>query len=114
MADCIFCQIANGQTDSEIVHEDELVVAFRDLNPQAPVHILLIPRQHIANLGAADEQHRGLLGHLALVAAQVARQEGIAEGGYRLVANVGPHGGQAVDHLHVHLLGGRAMHWPPG
>lgn len=114
MADCIFCQIANGQIESDIVYQNELVVAFRDLNPQAPTHILLIPRQHIGSLDVAGDEHVQLLGHLALVAAQVARQEGIAEGGYRLVTNVGPDAGQSVAHLHFHLLGGRVMQWPPG
>lgn len=114
MADCIFCQIANGQIESDIVYQDELVVAFRDLNPQAPTHILLIPRQHIGSLDTAGDEPVQLLGHLALVAAQVARQEGIAEGGYRLVTNVGPDAGQSVAHLHFHLLGGRVMQWPPG
>ena len=114
MADCIFCQIAAGQIDSDLVHQDELVVAFRDLNPQAPVHILIIPRQHIPSLDAAGEEHTQVLGHLALVSAEIARQQGIAKDGYRLVTNVGQHGGQEIDHLHVHLLGGRTMQWPPG
>ena len=114
MADCIFCQIAAGQIDSDLVHQDELVVAFRDLNPQAPVHILIIPRQHIPSLDAAGEEHTQLLGHLALVSAEIARQQGIAKDGYRVVANVGRHGGQEIDHLHFHLLGGRTMQWPPG
>ena len=114
MADCIFCQIANGQVDSEIIYQDELAVAFRDINPQAPTHIVLIPRQHIVSLDAAREEHSELLGHLALVAAQIARQQDLAEGGYRLVTNVGPDAGQAVAHLHFHIIGGRPMGWPPG
>ena len=111
---CIFCQIAAGEIDSEIVHRDEQVVAFRDLNPQAPTHILIIPVQHIENLADASEEEAELLGHCNLVAAQIARNEGIAEDGYRLVTNVGADGGQSVDHLHFHLLGGRRMQWPPG
>ncbi len=111
---CIFCQIATGKIDSEIVYQDEQVVAFRDLNPQAPVHILIIPREHITNLDGASAANAALLGHCALVAAEIARAEGFAEGGYRLVTNVGPDGGQSVDHLHFHLLAGRRMHWPPG
>lgn len=114
MSDCIFCQIAAGQIESDIVYEDELVVAFRDLNPQAPTHILLIPRPHIGSLDAASDEHTQLLGHLTLVAAQIGRSEGIAEDGYRLLTNVGPDAGQSVPHLHFHLLGGRVMQWPPG
>ena len=112
--DCIFCRIAAGEIASDIVHQDDHVVAFRDLNPQAPVHVLIVPRQHIANLDAASPAKAQLLGYCALVAAAIARAEGLAEGGYRLVTNVGPDAGQSVDHLHFHLLGGRRMHWPPG
>ena len=111
---CIFCQIAAGEMDSDIVYQDDQVVAFRDINPQAPVHILIIPREHIANLDDAAADSSELLGHCAVVAAQIARTEDIAADGYRLVANVGRSGGQAVDHLHFHVLGGRQMRWPPG
>jgi len=111
---CIFCQIAAGEIDSAIVYRDGQVVAFRDLNPQAPTHILIIPIPHIENLADASDEEAGLLGHCNLVAAQIAREEGIAEDGYRLVTNVGANAGQSVDHLHFHLLGGRRMHWPPG
>ncbi len=111
---CIFCQIAAGEIDSDIIYEDDRVVAFRDLNPQAPVHLLIIPREHIANLDATSAADAELLGHCALVAADIARTEGIAESGYRLLLNVGADGGQSVDHLHLHLLGGRRMQWPPG
>ncbi len=114
MEDCIFCQIARGQMDSDLIYEDELVIAFRDIDPQAPTHILIVPRHHITNLDAATDENVQLLGHLALVAAQIARQEGITAPGYRLVTNVGPDAGQSVPHLHFHLLGGRPMHWPPG
>ena len=112
--DCIFCRIAAGEIDSEIIYEDEQIVAFRDLNPQAPVHVLIIPREHIASLDATSAAHTELLGHCTVVAAELARTEGIAQSGYRLVLNVGRDAGQAVDHLHLHLLGGRPMQWPPG
>ncbi len=111
---CIFCQIAAGEIDSDIVYRDEQVVAFRDLNPQAPTHILIIPIQHIENLADASEEQASLLGHCTLVATRIAQAEGIAEDGYRLVTNVGADAGQSVDHLHFHLLGGRRMQWPPG
>ncbi len=111
---CIFCQIAAGEIESEIVYEDEQVVAFRDTNPQAPVHILIIPREHIPSIEEASAADTELLGHCSLVAAQIARREDIAEDGYRLLTNVGPDGGQSVDHMHFHLLGGRPMQWPPG
>jgi len=114
VSDCIFCKIAAGQIKSDLVYEDDTVVAFRDINPQAPVHVQVIPRRHIENAAALTDEHRDLIAHLILVAAQVARDEGVEEGGYRLVANVGPQGGQSVPHLHIHVLGGRAMAWPPG
>jgi histidine triad (HIT) family protein len=112
--DCLFCRIASGEIPSDQVHADDLVVAFRDIAPRAPTHILLIPREHIASAAALTEAHAPLLGRLFAVAADVARREGIEEAGYRLVSNVGRWGGQTVDHLHMHLLGGRAFQWPPG
>ncbi len=112
--DCLFCQIAAGEIDSDIVYEDEDCLAFHDINPQAPTHVLVIPRRHIAGLAEAEEGDRDLLGHLLLVAAEVAREEGIAESGYRTVINWGRDGGMEVSHLHLHVLGGRAMSWPPG
>jgi histidine triad (HIT) family protein len=114
VADCLFCRIVAGEIPSDQVHADDLVIAFRDIAPRAPTHILLIPREHIASAAELTEAHGPLLGHLFAVAAEVARQEGIAENGYRLVSNVGRWGGQTVDHLHFHLLGGRAFQWPPG
>jgi histidine triad (HIT) family protein len=114
MADCIFCKIATGEIPAERLFEDDQVVAFRDLNPQAPVHVLIIPKRHIATLNAVEPEDEALLGHLFGAARQVAAQEGFAEAGYRTVINCNEAGGQTVFHVHLHLLGGRAMHWPPG
>ncbi|HYH92517.1 MAG TPA: histidine triad nucleotide-binding protein [Candidatus Saccharimonadales bacterium] len=114
VADCVFCRIAAGEIPSAVVHADDLVVAFRDLAPRAPTHVLLIPRRHVASAAALGEGDGPMLGRLFAVAAQLARTEGIAEDGYRLVTNVGRDGGQTVGHLHLHLLGGRALEWPPG
>jgi histidine triad (HIT) family protein len=113
-ADCLFCRIAAGSIPAEKVHDDDLVVAFRDIAPRAPTHILLIPRRHIASAAELTEADAPLLGRIFGVAADLARSEGIADGGYRLVSNVGRWGGQTVDHLHFHLMGGRAFDWPPG
>jgi histidine triad (HIT) family protein len=112
--DCLFCKISAGTIPADIVHQDDLVVAFRDINPKAPTHILLIPRRHIpsaADLSGTDSE---MLGRLFTVSSQIARDAGIAQGGYRLVSNVGAGAGQSVFHLHFHLLGGRSMSWPPG
>jgi histidine triad (HIT) family protein len=114
MSDCIFCEIANGEISSAIVFEDDKLIAFHDLNPQAPVHILIIPKTHFDNILLMDSSHTDLIGHLCITAANIARQEGIAEDGFRLVVNCNEHGGQSVSHIHVHLLGGRKMQWPPG
>ncbi len=111
---CLFCRIAAGEIPADRLHEDDLVVAFRDIAPRAPTHILLIPRRHIASAAELTEADGPLLARLFRVAADLARSEGIAEGGYRLVSNVGRWGGQTVDHLHLHLMGGRAFVWPPG
>lgn len=113
-SDCIFCRIASGEIPATVVHRDDHVVAFRDLNPQAPVHVLVIPREHVASLDAAADGHGALLGRLFLAARDVARAEGIADDGYRTVLNVGADGGQTVHHVHVHVLGGRSLRWPPG
>ncbi len=114
MSDCLFCKIAAKTIPAKLVHEDDRSVAFDDINQQAPVHTLVIPRRHVASMAELNESDAGLLGHLLLVGNQVAKQKGIAEGGYRLVVNTGRNGGQTVFHLHFHLLGGRPMHWPPG
>jgi histidine triad (HIT) family protein len=111
---CIFCKIVAGEIPAAKVYEDERAVAFRDINPQAPTHALVIPRAHVASLNEAGEADEALLGHLLVVAARVAREAGHAEGGYRTVINTGPDAGQTVFHVHVHVLGGRALTWPPG
>lgn len=109
----IFQKIADKEIPAKLVHEDALCVAFHDVAPQAPIHILIVPRQLIARVGEAQASDQALLGHLLRVAGQVARQLGLAKG-FRLVINHGPDGGESVPHLHVHLLGGRALGWPPG
>jgi histidine triad (HIT) family protein len=114
MSDCIFCRIATGELGTPFLHADADCVAFRDLHPQAPTHVLVIPRRHLASLAAAAPEDGQLLGHLLAVAADLARQLGVAAAGYRVVSNCGPDGGQSVSHLHLHLLAGRAMGWPPG
>lgn len=111
---CLFCKIAEGQIPAKIVYQDEDVVAFEDINPQAPHHILLIPRRHIASMSELTAGDSQLLGMLFVVAAKLAHKLGIDETGYRFVTNVGPDAGQAVFHLHFHLLGGRKFGWPPG
>ncbi len=112
--DCLFCRIVNKELSSKIVYEDDQAVAFEDINPQAPTHILVVPRKHIAGLNDATAEEAKLLGQLQLVAAEVARARGIVESGYRVVINNGRGAGQSVFHLHLHLLGGRGMRWPPG
>lgn len=113
MIDCLFCRIVVGETPADVVYQDENVVAFRDINPQAPVHVLVIPREHIPSLGEAVHEHAGVLGQVAYAAARVAEQEGVGESGYRCVVNTGEDGGQTVRHLHMHVLGGKPMGWPP-
>ncbi len=114
MSDCIFCKIANGDIPSEFVYEDDEVVAFRDLNPQAPSHILIIPRRHIATTNDLAEADDTLLGRMVRAAKIIAEKEGIDERGYRTVLNCNAEAGQSVFHIHLHLLGGRPMGWPPG
>lgn len=114
MSDTIFGKIASGEIAADLVYKDEDVVAFRDISPQAPMHLLVIPRQPIPTLDAAGPEDAELLGKLLLVAAQVAREAGIAERGYRVVINCNAEAGQTVFHLHLHVLGGRPMQWPPG
>ncbi len=108
---CIFCRIVRGEIPSQKVHETDDVVAFRDVDPKAPTHVLVVPRAHVTSLEALDDETLG--GRLLAAVRAIARDEGL-EGGWRLVTNVGPDGGQSVHHLHFHLLGGRALSWPPG
>jgi histidine triad (HIT) family protein len=110
----LFEKITAREIPADIVFEDDQCLAFRDISPQAPVHILIIPKKPIARIGAAQADDQSLLGHLLLTAAEIARRENIAPVGYRLVINNGPHGGETVPHLHIHLLGGRHLTWPPG
>ena len=110
---CLFCKIVAGEIPSKKVFEDDRVYAFCDINPQAATHILVVPRKHVASLAETTAGDQEMLGYLHLVAAQIAKSEGLSQG-FRTVINTGPDGGQTVDHLHVHLLGGRAMMWPPG
>ncbi len=114
MTDSIFAKIIRRELPADIVYEDNLALAFRDKNPQAPVHILVIPKQAIAKLSDAEAKDHALMGHLLLTVKRVAEQEGLSEDGYRVVINNGPNGGQTVYHLHLHILGGRQMKWPPG
>ena len=111
---CIFCKIADGSIPARFVYEDKTVVGFEDLNPQAPQHILFIPRKHLVSMAELTPADNDLLGNLFMAANQVARERGLADTGYRFVSNVGVDGGQTVLHLHFHLLGGRKMTWPPG
>ncbi len=114
MEHCLFCRIAAGTLPTELIYQDEQVIGFRDLHPQAPVHCLFIPRQHITTLNDLTPETDVIMRHLFRGARQIAVQEGIAEDGYRTVINCNVSGGQSVYHLHLHLLGGRSLHWPPG
>jgi histidine triad (HIT) family protein len=113
MADTVFARIIRGEIPARIEHDDDLCLAFHDVAPQAPVHVLVIPKRPLESLTGVTVDDTALLGHLVVVATQLARRLGL-ESGYRLVVNCGPDGGQSVDHLHMHLLGGRRLHWPPG
>lgn len=113
-ADCIFCKIAKGEIEADVVHQDDRVVAFRDTNPQAPTHVLVIPRRHIATINDISEEDARDVGHLFLASKIVARQDGIEKTGYRAVMNCMRGAGQSVFHIHLHVLGGRALNWPPG
>ena len=112
--DCLFCKIVAGEIPSTRVDEDDLVLAIRDIAPRAPTHVLIMPRQHIASAADLTDSDATVVGRVFARAADIARREGIAEGGYRIVTNVGAWGGQTVDHLHFHLMGGRPFTWPPG
>ncbi len=112
--DCLFCKIVDKKIPAKVVHEDEHAVAFDDINPQAPIHTLVIPKRHVATVQEAGPNDQALLGRLLQICATVAKQKGLAESGYRIVANTGRDGGQTVFHLHFHVMGGRHMGWPPG
>ena len=112
--DCLFCKIAAGDIPAEKVYEDDRCMAFKDINPQAPVHILIIPREHIANINEVSEDNKELAGHLLFVAGRIASEQELSDSGYRLVINTNRDAGQEVFHIHVHLLGKRRMSWPPG
>ncbi|NIA07524.1 MAG: HIT domain-containing protein [Actinobacteria bacterium] len=114
MKECLFCKIAAGEIPATKVYEDEQFVVFRDINPQAPTHVLIIPRRHIEKLTDLTESESGLIGQMQLLANKIAEQEGITSGGFRTVFNCGEGAGQSVWHIHMHLLGGRPMTWPPG
>ena len=114
MSSCLFCGIIEGKVKGNIVHQDGSIVAFKDVNPKAPVHILIVPRKHIASLLELEPEDRELIGEVFTVASKLARDNGIAKDGFRVVANCGPNAGQSVLHIHFHLLGGRSLGWPPG
>lgn len=114
MTDCLFCKMVSGEIKPDVVYEDDEVLAFRDVSPQAPTHVLVIPKTHIATTNDLDGENAHLVGKLYLAARQIAADEGIAEPGYRMVMNCNPGAGQSVYHIHLHLLGGRPMGWPPG
>ena len=111
---CIFCRIASGSIPSRIAHEDDTTFAFHDIDPRAPVHVLIIPRQHIASVNEVDKSNASVLSDMYVVARHLANELGVADSGYRLVMNCGADAGQSVDHIHLHLLGGRPLKWPPG
>ena len=114
MTDCLFCKMVSGEIQPDVVFEDDDVLAFRDVTPQAPVHVLVIPKSHIATTNELTPEHAGLVGKMVLAARQIAADEGIAEPGYRMVMNCNPEAGQSVYHIHLHMMGGRPMGWPPG
>ena len=114
MADCLFCGIANGDIPGDIVYRDESVLAFRDIDPKAPVHLLIIPRKHITGVDKLEAEDGETMGHAMTLARRLAAEHGVSESGFRLVVNTGPDAAQSVQHIHLHLLGGRPLGWPPG
>jgi histidine triad (HIT) family protein len=114
MSDCLFCGIVEGKIKGNIVYQDNSVVAFKDINPKAPVHVLIIPRRHVAGVLDLNADDGAMIGHIFEIAARLAREQGIADSGFRVVVNSGADAGQSAFHLHYHLLGGRRMTWPPG
>lgn len=114
MENCIFCSIIEGKIPCDKVYEDELVLVFKDINPEAPIHLLIIPKVHIGSINELEEENIELIGHIFMVSKKLSKELGIAEGGYRVVTNCGKDGGQSVHHIHFHMLGGRSLNWPPG
>ncbi len=114
MSDCLFCKILDGEVPADVVYENDTVLAFRDINPQAPTHILIIPRQHISTINDIEPEHEMMVGRLFSAAREIAAAEGLTDKGYRVVMNCGEGAGQSVFHIHLHLLGGRGFDWPPG
>lgn len=114
MTDCLFCKIANKEIPSSVVYEDEKILAFKDINPEAPVHILIIPKVHIDSAQDISESNSNIISHIFEIIPKLAKDLGVDEKGFRVVTNIGEHGGQTVKHLHFHLLGGRNLNWPPG
>ena len=114
MINCVFCKIAHGKIAAEVVYKNDRIIAFRDINPQAPIHILIIPRKHIATINDLTTADKDIIGEIFLIAKEIANTENLSERGYRLVFNCNREAGQAVYHIHLHLLGGRRMNWPPG
>ena len=114
MADCLFCKIANGEIPTEMVYQDDVCAAFKDIEPQAPVHVLIVPKAHITSALDLTAENAAVVSHIFLVAGRLARELGIAANGFRIVNNCGMDGGQTVGHLHFHVLGGRSLQWPPG
>ena len=113
-SDCLFCKLVAGDVPADVVHDGERLLAFRDISPQASVHVLIVPKEHVTSLADAEDGHRAMLGDMLLLARDIALAEGVSEAGYRTVINTGRDGGQSVGHLHLHLLGGRSLGWPPG
>lgn len=111
---CLFCRIIHGEIPSELIYEDDRVIAFNDINPQAPNHFLIVPKKHIATLNDLSSEEIPLIGHMLLISAELAKKEGFSEAGYRTVFNCNAQAGQTIFHLHLHVLGGRALEWPPG
>lgn len=114
MLDCLFCKMVKKEISPQTVYEDDQILAFKDVNPQAPVHILIIPKKHISGVLQLKEEDQGLIGHIYLMASKIAKEQGVFQNGFRMVVNSGSDAGQTVSHLHFHLLGGRALGWPPG
>jgi histidine triad (HIT) family protein len=112
--ECIFCKIVKGEIPSEKVYEDDLVLSFKDINPGAPVHVLIVPKKHIESINDLDKEDSNIIAHIFMAAKKIAGDLNIAEDGYRIVSNTGRYGGQTVPHVHFHLLGGRSLNWPPG